>query len=413
LVRYILRNVWSYSDHSVSSQYFRLATILEKETVFMTENFAWSLTTHSRYVTGEVVIASREDDELEPLNEREASDSMEISVDSTTVSSSEGGRPIWPNVTLLTFEIVGYRTILKGGMDHVYYLPMLQSAKELAEWNAYTSSPSNPAASWIDISREIYSQSYNTASDFLAPSDEDYVSPQVVPYVYDPLGSPALSNSSRALGVAFPPPIDPAKTPPPYLPSWQVSPPPNANQTKFINMDLYQLPFVAPLVDAITQPNSGGRGGVFSPFTSPPTQESGDLSYMWNTRVDSIPKSTAESTESTVILTFDRMGDVEYSTITTSTADTESSSSVDEQYYALPRSIFAEPVLDNVFGNESAVKGVILASINWDVFLARLMFRSAYTQRIGNPEAPLIDIVLRNNCNESYTFRVLGPEVSF
>jgi hypothetical protein len=401
----------------VSSQYFRLATILEKETAFMIENFHWSLKTHSKYITGEVVIASRENDDVELLPEWDAKsngtlDSVEISVDSTTASSSNHEKPIWPNVTLLTFEIVGYRTILKGGMDHVFYLPILNTTDELAEWNAYSSSASNPAAAWIDISREIYSQSGTTAShDFLVPSDEGYVSPQVVPFVYHPLESAGLSNSSRALGVAFPTPIDPTKTPPPYLPSWQVSPPPNVNQTKFINMDLYQLPFVAPLVDAITNPSSGERGGVFSPFTSPPTLEGGDLSYMWNTRVDAIPKSAAESTKSTVILTFDRMGDVEYST--TSITNTESPTSADEKYYALPRSIFAEPVLDNVFGDKSVVKGVILASINWDVFLAHLMFRSAYKQRIGNPEAPLIDIVLQNSCNESYTFRVLGPEVRF
>jgi hypothetical protein len=370
------------------------------------------------------MFASRPEEDAElPSNGDSAAErslvSVAVSADSTsTVSTSSSSWPklqqeTWPNIAFRTYEIVGYNTILQGGMDQLYFLPILHSEEELADWNSYVSSPSNPAGTWIDTSRDIYSQSdASTSRDFPMPSENGYVTPRVMPYVYHPLESTGSSNTSEILGGGFPAPIDPTTTPPPYLPSWQVSPPPNVNQTKFINMDMYRIPFVAPLVDALMNPSSEDSCGLFSRFTSPPTEGSVDLSYMWRTVVDSVSKSAIESTESIVTLSFDGQGDNEYSTVVTTGTDTDSSSNDDEKYYVLPRSIFAEPVFDLTYGSDKLLRGVILASINWDVFLTRLMFRSTHKRILGSPDAPLIDIVLRNECDESYTFRVLGPEVS-
>jgi hypothetical protein len=319
----------------------------------------------------------------------------------------------WPNVTLLGFEITSYEAIVQGGVDSIRLLPILRSAEKLAEWNAYTSSPASPAASWVNMGRHIYAQS-NAGSnrDFLIPSEEGYVTPQIIPYVYNPLESTASSNASRISGVGFPAPIDPSTTPPPYMPSWQVSPPPSVDQTRYINMDMYRFPLVAHVVEALFRTALDAPHGLMSPFMLPSSPEADGSSHSQHDHEERALGSDTGSAVTTVLLHFDRTGEVEYTTVTTSNSGIESVPLIGhENNHVLPHSFYLEPVFDRLFDRNSTVRAVVMASLHWEVFLANVMFRSTFKRTIGNPEAPLIDVVLRNNCNQSYTFRVLSPEV--
>ena len=147
--------------------------------------------------------------------------------------STTAGQSSFPEVTLEYFELyAGNARENTGGVaasgnviESVTYCPYVVGNQRTA-WEAYAQSN---AASWLDISYELYS---NTS---LAPNAK----------------IEKAIHTRNASGVIVPSPIADA-----YLPLWQISPPPPQNDLSIINWDLFSWKEVQQLYANMNQADS-------------------------------------------------------------------------------------------------------------------------------------------------------------
>jgi hypothetical protein len=358
---------------------------MRRNAEFAMQNLFEAMSSHASYVTGEVVAQ------------------QEMIMAST--NSTE--KPIiWPNVTLMDYEITGLATRTQGRVENVYLAPILRSVDALDPWSAYSSSHYG----WIDTSREIVLASPERLLWDVSASESNTSSAVIIPYVYnyqtthraDLRGyTRRLEDLSDEVGVfdaispQLPDPVNTTLFPPPYLPAWQVSPP--QHDTSLINADMYRFTSVQDLF-SVLNPSDNTEPvphGVFGPVILEQMagrQSSAEIKYH---NLFHQSQRRYNALDGTVV--NDGVSDA---------LAREESQKDEYNYYQVPHSSFMQPVYENLYDPSSQLEAVLVAGLGWDVYLVNLI-PAATT---GGTSASLT-VVLRNTCGQLFSFSLQNSEV--
>ena len=267
----------------------------------------------------------------------------------------------FPKVSIGSFEVEGLSVRVGAKIHGVVFTPLLHSNEEMQAWNAYSMQEQD----WIVASRKVFEASPDAMEDsFQNPIDA--VSP-ITPYIFSLADGIPVTNL----------PADGT----PVAPWWQQSPPPYDAATK-VNANVLADPEVKTLYQAMVQ----AREAIFGPVSTLELFSQG------------FAKTETEAKR--------RDGDQLYGDDSFLKAHGDNGGGhhrrVLEEARYHPMSVFMQPVFAQLFDTNSPLVGVLHAIVPWDSYVVNLL--------------PLgingIRVVMRNDCGESHTYQVDGPNVS-
>jgi hypothetical protein len=262
---------------------------------------------------------------------------------SITGEENRGSSKAFPFVTVPKFEILGESTRKQSGMEIVAFTPMV-TEENVPAWLKY----SIDNQGWMDDSREVVVSSGEGSLHV-----SDYLPGGIMPFIFD------FDETSQ---------IVPSKGPGPFLPLWQMSPPPFF--PGFVNYNMKQSDaFLHTLFDAIEVVHEA----VFTAVE--------DLSQLAGTGVKFEDHEAYHA--SLVNWVKDGVKDGSSST------------------YGHPHSVIMQPVFKNLNDHSSEIVGVITGVVPWDRYLIDLL-------PVG---VKGITCVLKNTCEQSFTYALNGNEV--
>lgn len=266
----------------------------------------------------------------------------------------------FPQVTIGSFEVEGLSVRVASKVQGTIFTPLLQSSQDVQMWNNY----SVQARGWIERSILEFEASPDSLPDH-------------------PIGdkSPDIMRQVGALdgqGNVIPLTREPTETSP-VAPWWQTSPPPS-DASSSINIDLLSDDQISTLFGAIAQ----AKEGLFGPIS--------DLKMF----TEALAKTK----------TMDELRDGDYLVGEKSIKhrrlqqDDENDQAAQNVYH--PTSIFMQPVFADKYDPQSRMIGVLHAIVQWDAFMINLL----------PPDIEGIRVILRNDCDQVYTYEIKGHNVS-
>ncbi|KAL7562532.1 hypothetical protein ACA910_008238 [Epithemia clementina (nom. ined.)] len=240
----------------------------------------------------------------------------------------------FPLVTVPNFEVLGYHARVVTGVEMVMFTPIV-NAKNVDDWNKY----SVENKGWIKAGRDYLRSLPENEDPVLGIGDEE--STDISPYIWrlDALENPV------------------AASPPPHVPVWQTSPPPQ--HAVFVNYDSLTEPvFGSAFHSALIV-----KEAVFSGFIGL-SRYNGSLidGYQHQKFHEEAFKNVREGEES----------------------------------FAYPHSLLIQPVYEKLKDTSSPIVGVIQCNLPWDHLIQALVTEGASG----------IFVVLYNTCGQSYTYRL-------
>jgi class 3 adenylate cyclase len=251
----------------------------------------------------------------------------------------------WPFVTVPLFEVLGELTRKKSGLEIIMMAPLVR-AEDAVRWEQYT----------VDNYYRWYAESQMvsiTSNTGLVPSD--YKSGSILPFIF------AVDDSFGELEETVVYQARDSNPQGPYMPVWHMSPPPFNPQV--INFDLFQLDsiFVQQASDVFRS-----RKAIFLPVAR--------LDRLGNNAVkledheafhESLVDFVKDSTNST---------------------------------YEHPHCVVLQPIFEQIHNDSSAIVGFLHGILPWDRYLIDLL-----------PDGVRgITCVLKNTCNQAYTYELDG-----
>ena len=257
----------------------------------------------------------------------------------------------FPFVTVPSFEIDARAACRQAAVEAVVWFPIVQE-EERARWTNY-SKEQGPI--WAEESRELYKAMGREVFSSIEAQygDEAYSEPEI--------------GDIFELDYTLPPPFRKESPPGTVTPFWQSSPP--GFTTGFVNYNRYADPAFRPMMDAVHET----REGVFTAGLP--------LAFL----------STSSHGGGAHILFHNQFT---YNELNATSA------------FDSPHSFLIEPVFDDLDGykNPNAkVVAYIMSIVAWDHYLQNLL-----------PEGVSgIYAVLKNSCDQSWTYKLDGRRVSF
>ena len=284
-------------------------------------------------------------------------------------SQAANSNQTFPFVTIGTFEVEGLSVRISSKVEGTVFTPLLEpTASAIRNWNDY----SVKAQNWVTESRQTFEASPDALSDSFSPADKSsFITPILTaPNDEGKLVPKEATSSADAIPIA---------------PLWQMSPPPyDASST--INKDLLAYPEMKTLYQAMTK----AREGVFGTISE----------------LESLAGSFARTLTQKQLREGDFLhGDKSAALLTNShraLSEAERDDDHEDNRYH-PVSVFMQPVFSDIFDPQSKIIGVLHAIVQWDAFMVGLL----------PPTVDGIRVVLRNNCDQAYTYEVNGPNAVF
>jgi hypothetical protein len=258
----------------------------------------------------------------------------------------------FPFVTLSMFELAGTVVRENTGLELIVYGPILPTINDVTVWESY----SNETQWWVNESWDI-DIAREDSSPVPSSFGNDWIFSEIKPLVYNPNQS-EWNTFDLYQCIELP-----------CVPLWQMSPPPFTKNA--LNMNVARMDGGSTILVAIES-----QSMVISSIL--------DLSS-WGNLVFTTDAHDSLHTTSYVI-----------------DASPLSDSTARRSFWNQPHSVIAVPVYDGVNPEIATVAGIVAAVLPWDRYLTNLL-PSTMT-------AP-ISTVLRNSCNQSYSYRLVGNMV--
>jgi Adenylate and Guanylate cyclase catalytic domain len=255
----------------------------------------------------------------------------------------------FPFVAVGGFESLAQAVQSQTGIEAVVYAPLIQ-ASEVTQWASF----SQNNAWWIDESRYVALQAAKH-SDMLTLMLSDFSEDGVMPFIF------ALKENGTVV-------VNQAnETPGPYMPVWQVSPPPF--HERFINYDAFSTEFAEY------------KRSVF--FTT---------DMLFSRHVDNLRDlaSTAIKHSDHEIYHNKLLGD-------------HGNSDNGRDSYDHPHCEVTVQVYETTNDDESRPRGVLSGFIGWDRYLLNLL----------PDDVEGLTCVLKNSCGQTYTYEINGNTAAF
>jgi hypothetical protein len=264
---------------------------------------------------------------------------------------------MFPQVTIGSFEVEGLSVRVGSRVQGTIYTPLLESTEDLEKWQNY----SNHEKMWIQRSIDDFQ-----ASPESLPNSIDDMSFNIVPYVAVRDENGALVPSTRVPTFANP-----------VAPWWQTSPPP-VDPSSTVNLDLLSIKEVNTLFQSVSE----AREGLFGPVSNL------DLfagAFVKTKFFDELRDGDDLFGEKSADLRTRRLEEGDDSKV--------------HKYH--PASIYMQPVFEDKYNPRSKIIGLIHTIVQWDAYVVSLL----------PPEEEGLRVVLRNNCDQVYTYEINGPNV--
>ncbi|KAL7568291.1 hypothetical protein ACA910_022628 [Epithemia clementina (nom. ined.)] len=279
------------------------------------------------------------------------------SLSQTLTAQAQALNLTFPLVTFASFETLchGVRSQAPGGVDTIFYNPILPDTSGLTTWNDY----SVQHQSWIQASR-LEAAALSTLSSSSSSS------------------SASSSTMPDAVYFGLPPRDIPIQKAPeygsngPFMPLWMQSPPPS--DPSFLNFDLYKPHQIT--LDAVLQ--AKGQA-ILSEFLQD---------------------------ESSILLLAEQQQQSEdgEEPLISATAADDPQQQPQQQDVAHPRTTLHIPVLEQLNDASSRMVGILSLTLSWNRYALHLL---------PDGMADGIMCVLKNTCGQAYTYKLDGNSTQF
>jgi hypothetical protein len=315
---------------------------------------------------------------------------LETRSDSIT-SLVRGTDQEWPFVTINDFEVKGRNTRRNTQTELFAFCPILETPQDKTEWSSYSE---NQSELWLQDSYKTAVKAYGIEGGDGSFSYDNFAENAIPELVY------------RMEGERGPLPED---SPGPWMPLWQISPPP---PNPFpINFNTLSSPDVSDIVHYLRDsdlkvPIMTERLARHSMFRSLIDQYAGITAYYrQNGDQGDYQRTPSEEADANDPFRKQRQlqeqdGDEDEGAVSNSPHNPDYENTQGYSFVLYP--VYSG--FDNVYPAERNLTGVLISLIRWDWIFSNVM----------RPDTEMIHVVMTNTCGESnYTYQVHGAEATF